>query len=176
MAHHNEHTMNHAAGNVAVYLVGGVAVVALILAWVAYNQSGDDVTTDLPQDSAEVVTETEQSLDAVDEEVAETTTEVVTDAELLAARAEVRADLLALQAELAAERNYTEAADQIAETRRELADLYVETSAEAQADWNALEDDFVAVENSVRTESAEALDELNQLISNLEREVRNTDE
>lgn len=175
MAYH-ENTKTHAAGNAAIYLVGGIAVVALILAWVAYNRSGDDVTTDLQQGSAEVVTETEQAMDAAGEEVAETTTEVVTDAELLAARAEARADLLALRAELAAESNYAEVADQVAETRAELADLYVEASTAAQADWNALENDFMTVENSIRLESAEALNELDQLISDLERDVRTTEE
>ncbi len=173
---HNENPKTRAAGNAAVYLVGGIAVVALILAWVAYNRSGDDVTTDLQQGSAEVVTETEQALDDVGEEVAETTTEVVTDAELLAARADARADLLALRAELAAESNYSEVAEQVAEARAELADLYVEASAEAQADWNALEDDFMTVENSIRSESADALNELDQLISDLERDIRTTEE
>lgn len=131
----------------------GLAGIALIFSVIAFNRSGTNLST--------VVTE--QTEDAV------------TAAQIVAARAEARADLIALRTRVAAGEAGEEIAQEVAETRTELAQAYENASEAAQMQWQEIDAQFEALEQQTRESSASALDTIEGLISDLERDVR-TDE
>lgn len=140
-------------GNAALVVVAVIAVIALLLAWAAFNRSGQDVTTEISQ-----------GVDTVAEETA-----------LFLARAEARADLLALRARLTTQEGYEAAQEELTEIRAELRVAY-ENAGEAFAqEWQDIQQDFAALEIMIREGSADVLDAIADLVERLERDVR-TDE
>lgn len=103
------------------------------------------------------------------------TAEIAQETELALARAEARASLAATRADLAIDENYEEAANEVAAVRAELARSYKNANAEAQAEFKEVDAELEALETELREESADALNTLENLIGDLEREVR-TDE
>lgn len=130
-----------------------VAIIALVLGWMAFNRSGQDVVPAV-QEGAQEAQE---------------------DAALLAARTEARAELLALQTQIAAEEGYDEAAQQAAEIEADLETAYVNARLEASAEWQELQADFENLERELRDESADAAETVAGLIALLGQDLR-TDE
>jgi len=157
--------VNQQSNNAGLILaIGIISVVALILAWMAYNRAGTDLSTQIEQGTEEVAVETEQAFETAVNR---------TDAAL--ARAEARADLIALRAELAAEQNYAEAVAEVQMVRTNLRNAYQNAEVTVQAEWRELDRELEQLEQSLRENSADSLETLSGLILLLEQDVR-TDE
>lgn len=155
---------NPQTGSAALWIIGAISIVALILAWAAYNRSGVDLTEQIEQEVEQAANEIEMTTEAA-----------ITDAELAVERAEARAELLAIQAELEAEENYAEALNEVQEVRADLAETYSAASLEARQEFREIDAELEAAEQSVRNESGDALEVLGGAILLLEEDVR-TDE
>lgn len=131
-----------------------VSVIALIVAIAAYNKTGQTLRA------------------SVTSEVTEETQDAVQMAEIAAARANARADLILLRTQLAAGEVQEDVGSNITAIRKNLAQAYKDTSDIAQKQWQELDMQFEQLENETREESANALDTLEGLISNLEKDVR----
>lgn len=159
-----------------ILVIGIISLVALVLAWTAYNRSGEDVTAQVEQGVAELAMETQQNTNEVENEIEMATSEVVGATQDVLIRAEARAELVTLQAELEAEENYMEAATEVAQLRAELNDTYQNATGEVQMQWQELDQGLEQFEQSARTESADALEVLGGLIIMLEADVRTDQE
>lgn len=155
-----------------IIFVGLVAVIALILAWVAYNRSGQDVIPTTTQSVEEAGNEIESTAEVGSQVIEREAEELATDAELAAARIEARAELLAIEAELEVEENYAEAAAAVADVRADLAQQYANASQEVQMEWLELEQDMRELEAELRAGTASALDGLADIILRLEADAR----
>lgn len=166
-----KHT-THNRGNATHIFIGIVALVALGLAWWAFNRSGENLTSEIGDATQEVVDETRQAANEAEEALDIR----VTEAELAAARAEAYADLLALKAELEAEENYAEVLAETQAIEDDLDALYANASAEAQQEWAEMQVEFDQFENQLRSETSDALDGLGGLILLLSADVRTDEE
>lgn len=148
------------AGDASVIIVAVVAVAALVIAWLAFNRSGDNLSTELQDTSNAAV-----------EQVQLETNQAADEAELALARAEARAELVAIEAELEAEENYAEAAAALDEVQADLAASYENASVNAQTEWQEIQDDFSELGRELREGTATSLEVLAGLILQLETEV-----
>ena len=163
---------NRSNNNTMIWIVGIISIIALVLAWTAFNRSGENVLTEVEQGADEAMMEANQ----LGNQVEQTGSEVVTEAELALARAEARADLIAIEAELEAEQNYAEAVAEVQAVRTDLADAYSQTELEARQNWQEFDQELAQAEESLRTNSADALETLGGLILILEADVRTDQE
>ncbi|HMA78181.1 MAG TPA: hypothetical protein VKP88_03485 [Candidatus Paceibacterota bacterium] len=156
----NQHTNNTGW----IWLVGVFSVAALVLAWAAYNRAGENLSTEIQQQTEELAVDAEQTAETVWDE---------TQATLV--RAEARAELLAIQAELEAEANYAAAVAQVRDVRTDLRAAYENAEVAAQVEWRELDTELEQLEQALRANSADTLELLGGLILMLETDVR-TDE
>lgn len=169
----NTNDTNSRSGNTATaWIIGGVAILALVLAWVAFNRSGQDVVPTAAEQTRQAAEATEQGVEEVYENVEEGAAEMVTEAQLLAARAEARADLLALQAELEAEESYDKALAEVNEIQNDLGNVYANASAEVRSQYAQLQQEFNELETDLREGTADSLEVLGGLILMLEADTR----
>ncbi len=127
-----------------------LGALALIIALLAYNRSGADVTRTIKQQSTEISQETE----------------------VAAARAKARAQLIALRTRLEAEESADEIANEVRDIRMDLQTAYTNTQMEAEDDYKELDSALENLERDVRQGSANALASLASLIDSLGREIR----
>jgi len=159
-----------------IVVVGIIGIIALIVAWLAFNRSGENLTSEVANEAAELVEETEDNFNQLGNEIDMAATNFTTNAELALAEAEARIDLLAMQAELEAEENYEEAVAQVQSVRSNLADTYQNAEAAAVENWQDLDRELETLEQSLRSESADALEVLGGLVLMLEADVRTEDQ
>ncbi len=158
-----------------IWFVGIISIVALVLAWMAYNRAGENLSTQVEQVGDELAMEAEQATNQLGSAVEQNTDQVVSSTEAALARAEARAELLALEAELEVEANYQAAVAQVEQVRLDLRNTYQNAEGEVRAQWQEVDQELSDLESSLRTESADALEVLGGLILMLEADVR-TDE
>lgn len=144
-----------------ITIVGIIAVAALIIAWAAFNRSGEDLIPTVAQEVEEV-----------GDEIEETAEEAADEAELLAARAEARAELLALEARLEVEENYEEAAAEVEEIQDDLDRAYENASAEARQEYRELEAELSDLEQGLRDGTGDVLELFAGIALLLEDDVR----
>lgn len=169
--------MNNQSSNFGlVLLIGVISVTALILAWVAYNRSGENLTMELQQGAQEVAEETEQETRELGSAVEETVDRTMTSAEATLARAEARAELLAIEAEFEAEENYEDALEEVRSVRADLRIAYQNAEGEIREQWREVDQELESLGQSLRAESADALETLAGLILLLEADVRTDEE
>jgi len=163
---------NQDTSNSLFWIVGIVAILALVIGWLAYNNSGEVLSPDMKQGSIQTATGTEQA--ALEAGAA---TEIATDEAMLRAqefqaRTEARADLIALQAKLQVEENYDAAATEVQSIRADLSAAYENASIEVKETWNNLDVELAQLEETIRTNSADALEVLAGFILKFEADVR----
>jgi DNA anti-recombination protein RmuC len=126
-----------------------IAIIALVIAWTAYNRSGADLEAEVQRNIDQAVTEMNLRL----------------------ARFEAAAELATLEARQDLRQNYAQLEQEIAQTRQDLRVAYQNAQREASQEWQEIERDFMEVERNVREGTANALDSLRALIANLRRNV-----
>ncbi len=129
-----------------------VSVIALILAWSAYNRSGLDLET-----QAEITIEND-----------------IAELERATALAEARIRLTALRAAVAAEDFSDEIADEVNQIQEDLRTAYEDTEGEIYEDWQEMDSDLEELEYQIRSGSADALDTLDDTIAGLKGDIRRT--
>jgi len=167
---------NQSNNTVLMWVIGIISVVALVLAWTAYNRAGENLTTQIERETGELAAETGQSVDQLGNEIGSAADSAMTATQNSAARVQARAELLAMQAELAAEENYAAATEQVRDLRADLDQTYANTTGAAQMQWQELDAELEQLEQSVRTESADALEMFGGLVLMLEEDVRTDEE
>jgi len=170
--------MNNEQSNNAVWLwmIGIISVIALILAWMAYNRSGENLTTQIEQEGEQIATETGEAANKIGNSVEQTVDNTITAADRTLARAEARAELLAIEAELEVEENYDEAVAKVQSVRADLRNTYANAEASVKAEWREIDTELEQLEQSLRSNSANALETLAGLIILLEEDVRTDEE
>jgi len=159
-----------------IWVVGIISIAALALAWVAYNRSGENLTTNLQQEADELALETEQAANEFGSAVAATTNNALNSIDETLARTEARAEILATQAELEAEENYESALASVQSVRADLRQTYNQAEGQAVARFEELDRELDQLEQSIRSESADALEVMAGLVLMLEADVRTDEE
>jgi len=157
--------LHYQQGSAAVWGVGLLAVIALIIAWTAFNRSGQNVAPTVAEEGAEIANEAEQASE-----------ELIGETEVALARAEARADLLALEARIEAEEGLAEVAMEVNEIERALAQTYANASVDVQQEYAEIEASFQELENNLRAGTGDALETLAGLALLLEDEARSDPE
>lgn len=155
--------------------IGLITVVAFVVVWFVFGGSGDDLASDMATTTDELVETSAQNSQNVESEIRSEVSTVATSTELEMARFQARAELMATQAELEAEQNYEEALTEVEAIEADLAEAYVNASAEAQTEWQDIKAEFDTFEESLRSGTADALEMVAGLILLLESDIR-TDE
>ncbi len=130
-----------------------ISLLSLILAWSAFNRSGQDLSSEVAEDLRMARLELQQDLAIV----------------------EARADLLALRAQIEAEEQYAETRAEVAEVRNDLRIAYLNAETEVQQEWREMDAALEDLENNLRDESADAVGSLTNALDAIERDIR-TDE
>jgi hypothetical protein len=155
-----------------IWVVGIISVIALVLAWMAYDRSGENLTTQIQQEATELVEETEQSISETGNNIKRTAETTQDEAQIRLARAEARAELIALQTEIEAEQNYTETVDRVERVQTNLRSAYQNAETSTQAEWREIDNNLEKLKQSLRSNSADALETARGLILILEDDVR----
>jgi hypothetical protein len=158
--------------NGTLWLVAIVSILALILGWAAFNRSGDNLTTEIQQGANELSAETTENYNQAAAEIESAADSVVMSVNDIQARAEVRAELLAIEARIAAEEGYEAAADEVKNIRTNFMAAYENVEDEAKQNWQQLDLELNQLEESLRTNSANALETLADFIASLGADVR----
>lgn len=148
------------SGYGTVIIIAVIAVAALIIAWMAFNRSGEDFSTE--------VTDATQNAAVKVETGAE---ELAAETNVALARAEARAELMAIKAELEAEESYGEVVAAVDEIEADLAAAYENASVEAQTEWEELQAEFSELRTDLQAGAATSLEVMAGLILELEAEV-----
>jgi len=167
---------SHSNNTGLMWVIGIISLIAIVLAWMAFNRSGTDVTTAVEREASELAQETEDNLDALGNEIVTTTTNTWDAGAEALARAEARANLAALQVELEVEEDYDAALAGIQGVRADLRATYNQAEGAVQRNWQELDRELEQAEQSIRTESADALEVLAGAILLLEDDVRTEDQ
>jgi F0F1-type ATP synthase membrane subunit b/b' len=158
--------------NGVMWVIAIVVILALIIGWMAFNRSGDNLSTEISQEGSELGTETRENYNDVGNNIENSINSVSESAQDLQARAEVRTELLALQTRLSVEEGYDAAADEVKDIRANLAATYEGVEDSAKQNWQQLDIELDQLEQSIRTNSADALETLAGFMLNLEADVR----
>jgi len=167
---------NQTDNTAMMWVIGIISIVALVLAWAAYNRAGENLTAQIERETGELAAETGQAVDQLGGEIESAAGSAMTATQNSAARVQARAELLAMQAELEAEENYAAAAQRVQDLRADLDRTYANTTGAAQMQWQELDAELEQLEQSVRTESADALEMFGGLVLMLEEDVRTDEE
>ena len=162
-------------GAATAWTIGVIAVVALIIAWLAFNRSGEDLLPTAAEETNEARVEAQMALENAAVEAREAAEDASEEAAIAVARAEARAELLALRARVEAEEGYAEVAADIETIETDLERAYANASAKARAEYNEFEAELAEFETALRDGTGDALELLGGLILMLETDVR-TDE
>lgn len=147
-----------------------IAILALVIGIAAYNRAGQDIE--------QVVDENiQQALDDLDVNVEEPdiNADVNVEDDITAARYDARMELQDIQNDLEAGADFSEVEDKWIAVRTDLGAAYENTTGELAQQGDELDQEMEQVEAGLRDDTADALDGLEDLIANLERDVR-TDE
>ncbi|HKI05341.1 MAG TPA: hypothetical protein VKK31_25400 [Thermoanaerobaculia bacterium] len=128
-----------------------VAVVALLVAWVAYRRAGGEVGTfweDLTRGAGNHSVERQSDL------------------------AQARARLLGRRAEVAGERNLQQVRQEVEEIRASLERSYGNASAGAKERWRDLDGDLARLQSQLREGGSKALDSLDSALAKIQTEAR----
>jgi len=167
---------NQSHNSSLLWIIGIVSIIAIVLAWMAFNRSGTDVTTSLEREADALAQDTVGASANLRDQVVTTTNNTIDAGQESLARAEARVQLLTMQAELEAEANYDDALASIQSIRTDLRDAYDQAEGSAQENWQAVDNELMQVENSIRTESADALEIIRGAILTLEEDIRTEDQ
>lgn len=155
------------------WFIAVIAVLALVLAWLAFNRAGEDVLPTAANEVEEVQQEIATTTDAAIREAEAMANNAATNARIATARIEARSELLALQAELEAGAAYDEVEDEIEEIEKNLEAAYANTSAELQTEYQDIQQGLDSLEESIRNGTGDGLEWLANLSLMLEADVRN---
>jgi hypothetical protein len=167
---------SHSNNTGLMWVIGIISLIAIVLAWMAFNRSGTDVSTVVEREAGELEQETEDNLDALGNEIVTTTTNTWDAGAEALARADARANLAALQVEFEVEEDYDAALAGIQGVRADLRATYNQAEGAVQRNWQALDQELERAEQSIRTESADALEIVGGAILLLEDDVRTEDQ
>lgn len=158
--------------NGVLWVIAIVSILALVIGWMAFNRSGDNLSTEISQEASELGAESRENYNEAGDGIESSINSIAESAQDLQARAEVRTELLALQTRLSAEEGYDAAADEVSVIRANLAAAYQGVEDSAKQNWQKLDNELDQLEQSIRTNSADALETLAGFMLNLEADVR----
>jgi len=136
-----------------------VAVAALVLAWMAYQRSGGDLTSLVPSGAVHGRVPWERAGDSLGDAAAS----LGKQADLVAARTR----LLARRNEVAAERNLEQVEKEVEGVRGRLAHTFGNASAEARAGWQEVDGELRRLEAQLREGGRGALETLDSVLRRL---------
>lgn len=150
MTNDQTHTINSTLGWIAVVL----SVLALFLAWSAYNRTGTDVRTQVMRTGEQAYDASREGLDSL--------------------QAQVR--LQELRADLASGVELENAEETVATVRQDLARAYQNSTEVTQEQWQEVQRDLDQLEDQLRNGSADALQTVEGLIERTQRDLRTDEE
>jgi len=158
-----------------VTIIGIIAVAALILAWTAFNRTGQDLENMVADQVEEAYNATERTVVDGAQAVERGAENVADDAALLAARAEARAELIAIEARVEAGEGIDAIQADLHAVEVDLERAYANAEREATEEWNDVQAGLQDIENGLRSGTAETLEFIGGTALILEGEVRYDD-
>lgn len=153
-------------------IFGIIAVAALILAWTAFNRTGEDLENMVAREVEEVYQNSAESVNQTAADAEQSVEEAQDDAVLLAARAEARAEMLAIEARVKAGESLDAVQADIQAVEDNLEQAYIDAEAEASAEWRDIQARFNNIQTGIRNGTADTLEFIGDSIFLLEDEVR----
>jgi hypothetical protein len=152
--------MDNKTSNTIAWISLIVSIIALILAWSAYNRTGTDVGTAIENNTREAAS----SIEETTEEIRETTAQI-------AARAETIVRLTNIRAKIAANEIDEEQYDSLNEVREDLRNVYAEAQGDVKDAWAEIDADLEMLESQMRNDTAEALLTIEKIIEALRQDA-----
>ncbi|EKE11038.1 MAG: hypothetical protein ACD_15C00151G0016 [uncultured bacterium] len=141
------------ASGIVAWIALLLALIAIFLAIAAFNRSGSDLDKILTQKTEEYKNE----------------------AEKIAIKTEARAELIALRGKIEGAQAGEGVVNQVANTRRNIQESYRNTSADLKQEASEIDRELELVERDVRTNTAQGLQKLENLIDRVGRDIRTDD-
>lgn len=138
-----------------------VGVVALTIAWGAYNRAGTDLEDQSREEAKEALSQTSRDAQAI-----------ATATERTAKLLDARADLLAIRARVEANEEYSEVVSEVSELENRLRAEYEVADTAARQEWAEIQESFDRLEIGLRSETADVLELFAGLTLLLENEIR----
>jgi len=158
--------------NTGIIILAVIAVLALVIAWIASDGTSEDALPAVTDESQEAVVEIEAATEqatAVAEVEAE---KAVAAARLAAARVEAQAEIASVEARVEAGEEYEDLVGDIDAIQADLAVAYENASAEAQVEWEEMQSTFAELEQGLRDGAGDVLEYFAALSLSLETDVR----
>lgn len=159
---------NKNSNNSVIWLVLILAIIGIMIAWAAFNRSGEDLLPTAADEANEAAEESERAVAEIEEE----TEEAAAEAARASARIEARADLVALRARLEAEEGYADAVAEVQEIEADLDQAYANASAEAREEYAEIKTELGVIEDKLRDGTGDVLEFIAGTILLLEDDVR----
>jgi ElaB/YqjD/DUF883 family membrane-anchored ribosome-binding protein len=156
-------------------ITGIIAILALILAWTAFNRTGQDLEDMVADQVEEAYNTSERAVVDGAQAIEDGTEELVDDATLLEARAEARAELIVIEARIEAGEEINEIQADLDAIETDLEQAYANAGQEATQEWNDLQIGLQNIEDGLRTGTAETLEFIGGTVLLLEDDVRYDD-
>jgi len=160
---------SHRAANIAAGAALVISVLALLVATFAGRQSRQPETS-LRGNTAQTDIDEEGNVSTDLRRV------INEDMRLSIARAETRARLLIIRAQIASGRTGEEIVDQVKDARADLKDAYRDAQGATLGEYQAFDANLGRLEGQARTNAADALKTIEDLVSALRRDVASDDE
>jgi len=158
--------------NSGIIILGIIAILALVIAWYAFNRTGEDVLPTVADEAQEAAQEMEAAADRAVVSAEANTEEAIDDVQLAAAQVEAQTELAVVQARVEAGEAYEDVAADIDAIQADLAVAYDNASAEAQSGWEETKMAFDELEQNLRAGAGDVLEYFTELSLSLEADVR----
>jgi hypothetical protein len=162
--------------NSGIIIFGIIAVLALVVAWFAFNRSGEDLVPTVASETEEAAMEAELAVERTAQAAAEEGEEAAAETRLAAARLEAKTELAIIQARVEAGEAYDAVEDDINVVEADLETAYANASADAQQAWTATKQAFTNLEEGLRDGTGDVLEFFAGVALLLEADVRVDDD
>lgn len=132
------------------WLTLAVAAIALVMSILAYNRAGQDISSVLAEETMEGVENIQQ----------------------MTAVAQAQVELAAIRTRILAGEAGEELAQEVAQTRRNLAQAYENASEEARQEWQELDAELEQLEQQVRDGSADTIGTVNNALQTTRQDLQ----
>ncbi len=153
-----------------------IGALALPIAVVAYNRSGEDISTTVEKKTADVVDEAQDTTAQVGSKMADVGNDIAQNAAEMRTRAELEARLIQIQSEVNANNVTDNTVKEVQDLRTDLRNTYANASDEAKEQVDEMDSDLAELEMQVRQDTAAALANISSLLERLRQDVMSTDD
>lgn len=157
---------------VVLLVVGLLAVIGIIIGWVAFNRSGKDLSPTIIDEASIATDNIAEKTQDLNQDTMQNANQTQKDIQYALMKAQLEARLLSIKTQLAANEVTDETMQEIKNLRNDLNDTYTNSSEEAQEQIRDVDSQLAVVEAKARNNTAEALLTMENLIEQVRQDVK----